>query len=202
MSAPSTAIAAQLEAIAKLVSLFRSGWWSKWQRTANTMHGDASPTQATVPSNNRPWPAEVHLASARNGHLEWVHNARTLPIDVFRIQHGSTSPRLTQLNLALTKNPHTWLRNDTSIFPETEGFMFAIQDDVIPKLSCQKCIMKNLNVVTDACRLCGSTSEIWDCLWSKTSSKYKHRHNQVARDFYQVLGGSVSASWGAIFSIF
>jgi hypothetical protein len=36
--------------------------------------------------------------------------------------------------------------------------MFAIQD-VIHTLSCQKYIVKDLNVVTDECRLCGSSSE-------------------------------------------
>ena len=158
-------------AVVKFVCLFYSGCWSKWQRTGTTRHGDVSPTQATVPSDKLPVTSRVASRQRKNGHLERVHNAHILPVDDFRIQHDSISRRLTLLNLALTKNPHTWLRR-SDIFPETEEFLFAVPDEVFPTRCYLKYIIKDLNVVNNACRLCASSSETCDCFLSKSSSNY------------------------------
>lgn len=44
-------------------------------------------------------------------------------------------------------------------FRETLGFGFTIQDNAIPPRNSLKYIIKNPNTVTDARRLCGSSSE-------------------------------------------
>ena len=45
------------------------------------------------------------------------------------------------------------------MFPKTEGFMFAIQDKVIPTCTYLKYIIKNPNIVIDSYGLCSTTLE-------------------------------------------
>ncbi|XP_060530462.1 uncharacterized protein LOC132704469 [Cylas formicarius] len=51
-----------------------------------------------------------------------------------------------------------WLTNG-NLFPETEGFMCAIQDQVIPTRSYLKHIIKDPTVTTTNCRICGEGHE-------------------------------------------
>lgn len=48
---------------------------------------------------------------------------------------------------------HKWLMND-KIYGETEPFMIAIQDKVIPTNNYKKVIMKDQTIVDDKCRKC------------------------------------------------
>jgi hypothetical protein len=85
-------------------------------------------------------------------------------------------------------NNHIWLKiSDT--FRETLGFGFAIEDKAIPPRTYLKYIIKNPYAVTDACLLCGSSSETIQ--HGITSSPkvaqitYQHRRDQVANIFHQ-----------------
>ena len=53
--------------------------------------------------------------------------------------------------------PCAWIRSGY-MFPETEGFMFAIQDQVVPTRNYKKVILKNAEV-EDRCRKCGGRGE-------------------------------------------
>ena len=77
------------------------------------------------------------------------------------------------------------------VFPETKGFLFALQDEVNPLHSCPKYIIKDPNVMTDVCHLCGFPSEtkqnvIVSCP-DLAQLNYKHWHDQIAKVFHQEL---------------
>lgn len=82
-----------------------------------------------------------------------------------------------------------WLRRG-QLFPETEGFLIAIQDQVIETRNYQKHIMK-LSIPTDMCRRCHSSSEtiqhITGACKAIAQTDYKHRHDQVAKIIHQKL---------------
>jgi hypothetical protein len=61
--------------------------------------------------------------------------------------HGRYPQQINQPGID-KKATHIWLRRSDA-FPETEGYTFAIQDEVIPTRSCLNYIMKDSNVVTD-----------------------------------------------------
>lgn len=77
-----------------------------------------------------------------------------------------------------------WL-TDGSVFSETEGFMLAIQDEVIATRNYMKHIIKCPNAPEDRCRRCGSPGETIDHIISAcptlTQSDYLKRHNNVAK---------------------
>jgi len=83
----------------------------------------------------------------------------------------------------------TWLQKG-SIYPETEGFAIAIQDQVIATNNYKKVILKEAEVV-DRCRKCGKTNEtiahiINGC--SKLAPEgYKVRHDNVAKIIHQEI---------------
>nr|XP_049697160.1 uncharacterized protein LOC126054692 [Helicoverpa armigera] len=83
---------------------------------------------------------------------------------------------------------NTWLRRG-ELFPETEGFMIAIQDQVIETRNYRKYIIKNLT--NDSCRKCNSSPEtiqhITGACKSIAQTDYKHRHDQVANVIHQKL---------------
>ena len=81
-----------------------------------------------------------------------------------------------------------WLRGGT-LFPETEGFMLAIQDQIILIRNYQKFIHKfNIN---DKCRICNRESETIQHIISGckllANTEYLHRHNFSANIIHQQL---------------
>lgn len=80
-----------------------------------------------------------------------------------------------------------WLTMNT-LFAESEGFMIAIQDEVIPTRNYLKYVMKSANSPEDVCRMCGCKNEnishILSSCTSLASSEYLHRHNNVAKILY------------------
>lgn len=83
----------------------------------------------------------------------------------------------------------SWLKNDT-IFPETVGFMCAIQDRVIPTRNYRRYILQE-NITDDSCRKCGLTKEtiehVIDGCSMLASTDYTTRHNNVAKIVHQAL---------------
>ena len=83
-----------------------------------------------------------------------------------------------------------WL-TEGSLFPETEGFMIAIQDQVVPTKNYRRYIIKD-GTVDDRCRRCGVASETIQHVISGCPAlapvEYKHRHDQVAKIIHQELG--------------
>ena len=75
------------------------------------------------------------------------------------------------------------------LFPETEGFMLAIQDQIIETRNYKKHIIHDTQI--DLCRHCHCASEtiqhITGACKSITQTDYKHRHDQVACIIHQYL---------------
>jgi len=82
-----------------------------------------------------------------------------------------------------------WLKY-AGLHGETEGFMMAIQDRVIPTRNHQKYIQK-INIPTDKCRMCYMESETIEHILNGckvlTNTEYLSRHNQVAKIIHQEL---------------
>ncbi|KAL0840474.1 hypothetical protein ABMA28_015720 [Loxostege sticticalis] len=103
--------------------------------------------------------------------------------------HGRHRHDLCQPNVdKLASN--AWLGRG-ELFPETEGFMIAIQDQIIETRNYQKHILRTPNLPTDLCRKCISNSEtiqhITGACKSIVQTDYKHRHDQVANIIHQKL---------------
>lgn len=77
------------------------------------------------------------------------------------------------------------------LFSETEGFMVAIQDQVIHTKNYMKHIIKDPNIQNDSCRRCRRKPETIQHVISGCSemsqTDYLHRHNQVAAIIHQNL---------------
>ncbi|KAL0820165.1 hypothetical protein ABMA28_006098 [Loxostege sticticalis] len=103
--------------------------------------------------------------------------------------HGRHHHDLNQVNVDKTAS-NEWLSRG-ELFPETEGFMLAIQDQVIETRNYQKYIIKARNLPTDLCRKCNSASEtiqhITGACKSIVQTDFKHRHDQVANIVHQKL---------------
>ena len=88
------------------------------------------------------------------------------------------------------KASNYWLTHG-DLFPETEGFVIAIQDQVIATKNYLKYIIKDPNVTDDRCRMCGGMSETIQHVISAcrvlASTDYTHRHNQMAKVIHQEL---------------
>ncbi|CAG4948141.1 unnamed protein product [Colias eurytheme] len=82
-----------------------------------------------------------------------------------------------------------WLKKGY-LFPETEGFAIAIQDQVINTRNYKKYILKE-NIPTDRCRKCQRQPEtiqhITGACSSLAQNDYTHRHNQVVHYLHQKL---------------
>jgi len=89
---------------------------------------------------------------------------------------------------------NAWLTK-AGLFPETEGFMIAIQDEVIATKNYKKHIIKDRNVLNDNCRLCNNATENIQHITSSciklAGSDYTKRHNQVAKIVHQKLAKKV-----------
>uniref|UniRef100_H3B0R3 Reverse transcriptase domain-containing protein n=1 Tax=Latimeria chalumnae TaxID=7897 RepID=H3B0R3_LATCH len=82
----------------------------------------------------------------------------------------------------------TWLQEGT-LFPETEGFILAIQDQVVATNNYRKYILKEN--ISDKCRFCGTITEsiqhIVDGYPVLSYSEYLHQHNNIAKIIHQQL---------------
>jgi hypothetical protein len=82
-----------------------------------------------------------------------------------------------------------WL-HDGMLFPETEGFLIAIQDQVIATKNYKKYIMKD-GTTDDKCRKCGVTNETIQHVVSGCQTlaptEYKRRHDLVANIVHQEI---------------
>ena len=85
---------------------------------------------------------------------------------------------------------HAWL-SWGGVFPETEGFMLAIQDQVVHTKNYSKYIIRDPSITSDLCRRCFSKPEtiqhITAACAQLTQSDYKHRHDQVGNIVYQKI---------------
>jgi len=85
---------------------------------------------------------------------------------------------------------NAWLRSG-ELFPETEGFMIAIQDQVVNTRNYLKHIVKDPQIQDDKCRKCREKPETIQHITTACSllsqSDYLHRHNQVAAIIHQEL---------------
>lgn len=88
-----------------------------------------------------------------------------------------------------TKASQRWLRVG-NIFVETEGFVAAIQDQVIPTRAYRKRILRE-DITNTTCRLCANKEETLDHLMAGCSvlapKAYLDRHNHVAKILHQQL---------------
>lgn len=77
------------------------------------------------------------------------------------------------------------------LFPETEVFMIALQDQLINTRNCQKHIMKGANICVDRCSICGSKPEIITHSISGCSAS--------AQADYDTRQGSILQIWTSIY---
>ena len=79
---------------------------------------------------------------------------------------------------------------DGQLYPETEGFMMAIQDRVIRTKNYEKHVLK-MNI-EDRCRKCGQIGESIEHVMAGcpalANTAYLGRHNQLAKLIHQELG--------------
>jgi hypothetical protein len=84
---------------------------------------------------------------------------------------------------------HAWLKK-SNIHPETEGFIFAIQDRVINTRNYKKHIC-GLQSIIDKCRICGAEGETIEHIISSCTvlaqSEYKKRHDIFAKIIHMNL---------------
>lgn len=102
--------------------------------------------------------------------------------------HGKHAYELSQPHIdRLASN--TWLTQG-QLFPETEGFMCAIQDQVICTKNYRKHIIRD-GTENDSCRRCGSSIENIQHIISGcqvlTQHDYKNRHDNVAKILHQAV---------------
>lgn len=85
---------------------------------------------------------------------------------------------------------HEWLVCG-SLFPETEGFMLAIQDQVINTRSYAKHILNDSGVDSDLCRRCSDAKETIHHIIAGcqviAQTDYKNRHDKVAKIIHQKI---------------
>lgn len=102
--------------------------------------------------------------------------------------HGRHSNILSQPHID-SKASNGWL-DRADLFAETEGFMVAIQDQVIATKNYLKYIIRT-NLEDDRCRRCCQQSEtiqhIMGACQTLAATEYLARHNQVAKIVHQSL---------------
>lgn len=103
--------------------------------------------------------------------------------------HGRHPNDLEQLHVDKDAS-NKWLSLG-GLFTETEGFMLAIQDQVITTKNYRKYIVKDRTLDNDLCRKCQSKPEtiqhITGACISLTQNDYTHRHNQLVNIIHQKL---------------
>lgn len=77
------------------------------------------------------------------------------------------------------------------MFPETEGSLLAIQDQIEPTRNYLKCMAKDLKITDDRCRYECQTSEIVQHIMIGCQvfapTEYKERHDAAAKIVHQEL---------------
>jgi hypothetical protein len=113
---------------------------------------------------------------------EKIENWKNKPL------HGKYPHQLEQDHIDSTASS-AWLTKG-NIFAETEGFLIAIQDQIIKTRNYTKYILKEA-IETDKCRLCHQYTESIDHITGGCSSlankEYTHRHDNVAKHIHQQL---------------
>jgi hypothetical protein len=103
--------------------------------------------------------------------------------------HGRYFKELEQPEVNIQAS-HAWLKK-SNIHPETEGFIFAIQDRVINTRNYKKHIC-SLQSIIDKCRICGTEGETIEHIISSCTvlaqSEYKKRHDIFAKIIHMNLG--------------
>jgi hypothetical protein len=102
--------------------------------------------------------------------------------------HGRYFKELEQPEINIQAS-HAWLKK-SNIHPETEGFIFAIQDRVINTRNYKKHIC-GLKSIIDKCRICGTEGETIEHIISSCTvlaqSEYKKRHDTFAKIIHMNL---------------
>lgn len=103
--------------------------------------------------------------------------------------HGRHAHDLDSPNVDKTAS-NAWLKIG-ELYPETVGFMVAIQDQVINTKNYKKYILKDRSVTNDSCRRCHGKSETIQHITGGCPTlaqyDYTQRHNQVANIVHQHL---------------
>jgi hypothetical protein len=93
--------------------------------------------------------------------------------------HGRYFKELERPEIKIQASHHAWLKK-SNIHPETEGFIFAIQDRVINTRNYKKHIC-GWQLIIDKCRFCGTEGETVEHIISSCTvlaqSEYKKRHS-------------------------
>jgi hypothetical protein len=102
--------------------------------------------------------------------------------------HGRYFKELEQPEVNIQAS-HAWLKK-SNIHPETEGFIFAIQDRVINTRNYKKHIC-GIQSIIDKCRICGTEGETIEHIISSCTvlaqSEYKKRHDIFAKIIHMNL---------------
>lgn len=103
--------------------------------------------------------------------------------------HGKYPNQLQQEYIDIEAS-NAWLSKG-NLYKETEGFMVAIQDQIINTKNYQKYIIKDTTVVSDKCRLCNTNQETIDHITGGcpflANKQYTERHNNVAKQIHRLL---------------
>nr|CAI5864716.1 unnamed protein product [Callosobruchus analis] len=131
------------------------------------------------------------LSLSRSSHAADAHNhiqSQQVKIDTWsqKALHGKHRYRVTQ-DYVNEQQSYTWL-HDGQLFPETEGFMLAIQDQVIATRNYKKYIIKDPSVTDDNCRKCHLQKETIEHITSACKILAgTARHNAAAKVVHQGL---------------
>ncbi|KAL1454659.1 hypothetical protein WDU94_010873, partial [Cyamophila willieti] len=103
--------------------------------------------------------------------------------------HGVYRKQIEQDNID-PENTFEWLKKG-QLFPETEGFVMAIQDQTIPTKNYRKYIIREHDIGSDKCRKCNTQSETIDHITNGcpilAGKEYTDRHNNVAKIIHAEL---------------
>uniref|UniRef100_H2ZWF0 Reverse transcriptase domain-containing protein n=1 Tax=Latimeria chalumnae TaxID=7897 RepID=H2ZWF0_LATCH len=106
-----------------------------------------------------------------------------------RLDESSMKSLHGQFHTALHKDNIDVEASKGTLFPEMEGFILAIQDQVVATNNYRKYILKEN--ISNKCRFCGTITEsiqhIVDGCPVLSYSEYLHRHNNIAKIIHQQL---------------
>lgn len=108
--------------------------------------------------------------------------------------HGKHANQLTQPHIDIAAS-NAWLTQG-NLFGETEGFIIAIQDQIIATRNYQKYIIKDPKTPTDKCRLCHTQTETIEHITGGcpilAPRQYTQRHDDVCRIIHQEIAKKYS----------
>ncbi|KAF4528234.1 hypothetical protein B566_EDAN016009 [Ephemera danica] len=129
----------------------------------------------------------LHLRDENDVHIATKTQAERLQTWREKPLHGRFAAELTAEHVDL-KESTEWLRT-AGLFSETEGFLLAIQDQVVRTRNYERHILKT--AVDDRCRLCKKPGETIQHITGGCSvlapKEYLERHNAVAKVVHQAL---------------